>query len=90
MTSRVSSLQNTYHKVLSIATDRSEQRVQTQTRLIQNNLIRPQGVIENSWSTQLSMKFFLLINIKMPTIVGIITFMSRKNSNQYISKSENS
>ena len=30
-------------------------------------------------STQLSMKFFLLINVKMPTIVGILTFMSRKN-----------
>ena len=28
--------------------------------------------------TQLSMKFFLLINVKMPTIVGILTFMSRK------------
>ena len=27
-----------------------------------------------------SMEFFLLINIKMPTIVGILTFMSRKNS----------
>ena len=24
--------------------------------------------------------FFLLINVKMPTIVGILTFMSRKNS----------
>ena len=32
-----------------------------------------------SCSTQLSMKFFLLINVKMPTIVGILTFMSRKN-----------
>ena len=31
-------------------------------------------------STELSMKFFLLINVKMPTIVGILTFMSRKNS----------
>ena len=31
-----------------------------------------------SCSTQLSMKFFLLINVKMPTIVGILTFMSRK------------
>ena len=31
-------------------------------------------------STQLSMKFFLLINVKMPTIVGILTFMHRKNS----------
>ena len=33
-----------------------------------------------SCSTQLSMKFFLLINVKMPTIVGILTFMSRKKS----------
>ena len=33
-----------------------------------------------SCSTQLSMKFFLLINIEMPTIVGILRFMSRKNS----------
>ena len=33
-----------------------------------------------SCSTQLSMKFFLLIHVKMPTIVGILTFMSRKNS----------
>ena len=31
-------------------------------------------------STQLSMKIFLLINVKMPTIVGILTFMSWKNS----------
>ena len=31
-------------------------------------------------STQLSMKFFLLINVKMPTTVGILTFMSQKNS----------
>ena len=33
-----------------------------------------------SCSIQLSMKFFRLINVKMPTIVGILTFMSRKNS----------
>ena len=33
-----------------------------------------------SCSTQLSMKFFLLINVKMPTAVGILTFMSGKNS----------
>ena len=26
------------------------------------------------------MLFFLLMNVKMPTIVGILTFMSRKNS----------
>ena len=28
-------------------------------------------------STQLNMKFFLLINVKMPTVVGILTFMSK-------------
>ena len=33
-----------------------------------------------SCSTQVSMKFFLLTNVKMPTIVGILTFISRKNS----------
>ena len=30
--------------------------------------------------TQLSIKFFLLINVKMPTIVGILTIMGGKNS----------
>ena len=43
-----------------------------------------------SCSTQLSMKFFLLINVKMPTIVGIVTFMSRKNSIFGLSESEKS
>ena len=33
-----------------------------------------------SCSTQLSMKIFLLINVKMPTNVGILTFMGGKNS----------
>ena len=33
-----------------------------------------------SCSTQLSMKVFLLINVEMPTVVGISTFMSRKNN----------
>ena len=28
--------------------------------------------------TQMSMEFFLLINVKMPTTVGILIFMSRK------------
>ena len=31
-----------------------------------------------SCSTQLSIKFFLLINVKMPTIVGILAFMGGK------------
>ena len=33
-----------------------------------------------SYSTQLSTKFFMLINIKMPTIVGILTFISMINT----------
>ena len=33
-----------------------------------------------SCSTQLSMKFSPLINVKMPTIVGILTCMSGKNN----------
>ena len=32
-----------------------------------------------SCSTQQSMKFILLINVKMPTIVGFLTFISRIN-----------
>ena len=34
------------------------------------------------------MKFFLLRNVKMPTIVGILTFMSGKNSILGISEPE--
>ena len=33
-----------------------------------------------SCSTQLSMKFILLINVKLPTIVGILTFISMINT----------
>ena len=36
--------------------------------------------IKNSCSTQPKMKFFLLINVKMPIMVGILTFMSRQTS----------
>ena len=32
-----------------------------------------------SCSTQLSMKFVMLINVKMPTIVGILPFISLIN-----------
>ena len=38
----------------------------------------PQDYEKKSPSAQLSTKFFLLIDIKMPTIIGILTFMSRK------------
>ena len=30
-------------------------------------------------SDELTMLFFLLINVKMPTVVGILTFISRKD-----------
>ena len=54
--------------------------------LRQQNLLKismksgPEIIKLFSCSSQLSMKFFLLINVKMPTIVGILTFMKRKNS----------
>ena len=44
------------------------------------SMIRPRGYKKSSCSTQLSMKFFRLINVKMPTIVGILTIKSRKKS----------
>ena len=41
---------------------------------------RPRGYKTFSCSNQMSMNFFLLINVERPTIVGISTFMSLKNS----------
>ena len=35
------------------------------------------------------MKLFMLINVAMPTVVGILTFMSRKNSILGLSEPEN-
>ena len=40
----------------------------------------PVVIKQFSCSTQLSTKFVLLINVKMPTIVGILTFMRGNNS----------
>ena len=42
--------------------------------------LRPRGYKTFSYSTQLSMKFNLLINVKMPTIVDILTFISMINT----------
>ena len=41
-----------------------------------------------SRSTQLRLKFILLINVKMPTVVGILTFISRINYRLSLSKPE--
>ena len=51
---------------------------------------RPQGYKTFSCSTQLSMKFILLINVKMPTIVGILTFISMINTTYVRLKQETS
>ena len=40
----------------------------------------PEVIKPFSCSTHLSKTFFLLINVKMPTSVGILTFLSRENS----------
>ena len=40
----------------------------------------PEVIKHFSYSTQQSMKFILLINDKMPTIVGILTFTSMINT----------
>ena len=50
------------------------------SRLRKFNMIRPRGYNTFSCSTQRSMKFFLLINVKMPINDGILTFMGGKNS----------
>ena len=49
---------------------------------ISDNFINqsPKVVKLFSCSTQLSMKFIMLINVKMPTIVGILTFISMMNA----------
>ena len=57
-------------------------------RILSNCKQGPEVIKKFSCSTQLSMKFFLLINVKMPTIVGIFTFMSRQNSLLVLSESE--
>ena len=45
----------------------------------------PEAIKLFSFSTQLSTKFVLLINVKMPKIVGILTFISRRNTiNEYL------
>ena len=38
--------------------------------------------VSRSITTQLNLKFILLINVKMPTIVGNLTFISRINTSE--------
>ena len=50
----------------------------------------PRGYNTFLCSTQLNMKFILFINVKMPTIIGILTFVSRINtiSDSFITRKE--
>ena len=54
--------------------------VSLETTDISKKISGPEVIKLFPCSTHLSMEFFPLINVKMPTIVGILTFMSRKNS----------
>ena len=47
---------------------------------------RPRGKNFFSYSTQLSTKFILLINVEMPTIVRILTFISMINTTSDLNK----
>ena len=49
----------------------------------------PRGYKLFSCSTQLSMEFILLINVKMPTIVGILKFVSMINATSKSHKARN-
>ena len=51
-------------------------KVSNDQELVQSG---PEVIKHFSCSTQLRLKFILLINVKMPTIVGILTFMSGIN-----------
>ena len=53
-------------------------------KIIILQLIRsdPEVIKLFSCSTQLSTKFILLIYVKMPTIVGMLTFMSMINTSE--------
>ena len=42
-----------------------------------------------SCSIQLNKRFFLLLDVKIPRIVGILTFVSRKNNILCLSEPEN-
>ena len=69
-------------KVLKLSESRSEIRV--------SNCLNPGSEVIKlfSSSTQMSTKFILLINIKMPTIVSILTFISMINTTSERQKSK--
>ena len=59
---------------------KKKQKKNTDSRLASTYKLGPEVIIFFSCSTYLSMEFFLLVNVKMPTTAGILRFMSRKNN----------
>ena len=55
-------------------------KVKNHVALSIGQFIRPRGYKTFSYSTQLNRKFIRLINVKMPTIVGILTLISMINT----------
>ena len=65
-----------------LSTHKKKANISTCTTTSANNFYNQSGpkVIKKiSCSAQLGLKFMLLINVKMPTIVVILTFISRIN-----------
>ena len=70
-------------KTLNVRTLRPAGKLEELTRALDKylwNTPGPEVIKLFSCSTQLSMKFSPLIDVKMPTIVGILTYMSGKNN----------
>ena len=59
---------------------RRRETAQGKTAVCEKGWLRPETIKLFSCSSQLSMKFILLINVKMPTIVGFLTFIRRINT----------
>ena len=55
----------------------------------QTSIPGPEVIKLFSYSTQLSTKFILLINVKMPTVVGILTFIGMINTTSERFKARN-
>ena len=71
-----------------MAGEESSWKTVTTLSTLQTHAHLPQVYKKFSCSTKLSMKFFLLINVRMPTIDGILTSKSRKNSTLGLPESE--
>ena len=69
---------NTIDIYLAVTLQSAEQQLRMYSIVLKNP--GPEVIKLFSCSTQLSMKFSPLIYVKMPTIVGILTCMSRKNN----------